>query len=366
MKRILIIAGGTGGHIFPALAVARALRKAGADVQWLGSRIGMEEGLLAGEFPLSSVSIGAIRGKGLLSKLLSPLRILLGTWQALRVIRKLKPDVVLGMGGYVAGPGGLAARLARVPLIIHEQNAVAGLTNRVLSKVATAVLQGFPDAFSKKVTAETIGNPVRPVISNLVSPRERMQNREGPLRILVIGGSQGARAINQSMIRVLSQYRDTNELQIWHQTGKLDFETVQKAYRTITVGATVEPFISNIAEAYSWADLMICRAGALTVSEIAAVGIASILIPFPYAVDDHQFYNGSYLANAGAAEIVRQKELTDERLTQMIHDFVGDRTRLKTMAEKARNLAKPDALPAIVNTCQKFMGSAKEYPHGNT
>ncbi len=354
MKRILIIAGGTGGHIFPALAVARALRGKGVDVQWLGSHVGMEGDLVAGEFPISYVSVKAIRGKSLLSKLLSPLRLLLATWQAWRIIKRLKPDVVLGMGGFVSGPGGLAARLARKPLVIHEQNAVAGLTNRALSKLAKAVLQAFPDAFPKKTAAETIGNPVRPTISNLASPAERLRNREGPLRILVLGGSQGARAINQSMMRVLSQYQHADELQIWHQTGKLDFETVQRAYRSVAIRVTVEAFIKNMAEAYGWADLMICRSGALTISEIAAVGVASILIPFPYAVDDHQYCNGSYLASAGAAEIIRQKELTDEGLAQMIRDFAQDRSRLITMAEKARALAKPEALSAIINTCQKF------------
>lgn len=354
MKRILIIAGGTGGHIFPALAVARALQKEGVDVQWLASRVGMETDLVAGEFPMSYVLVQGIRGKSLLSKILSPFRLLLATWQAWRIIKRLQPDLVLGMGGFVSGPGGLAARFARKSLVIHEQNAIAGLTNRVLSIFATAVLQGFPDAFPKNTPVKTIGNPVRPVIMSLAPPAERLRDREGPLRILVLGGSRGARAINQSMVRVLSQYRDTNALQIWHQTGKLDFEMVQKAYRNIAIRTTVEAFIANMAEAYGWADLMICRAGALTVSEIAAVGVASILIPFPFAVDDHQYYNASYLSNTGAAKLIRQKELTDERLTQMIEDFVKDRDCLITMAEKARTLVKPDALSAIVRTCREI------------
>jgi len=351
-KRILILAGGTGGHIFPALAVARELKKEGLDVQWLGSKVGMESEIVLDEFPMSYVSIKAIRGKSLPSKLLSPLRLLLATWQAWRVIHRLNPDLVLGMGGFVSGPGGVAARLARKPLVIHEQNAVAGLTNRILSKVAKVVLQGFPNAFPKKVRAETIGNPVRPAILRLSSPAERLREREAPLRILVLGGSRGARAINQMMVRVLSQYPDEKALHVWHQVGKLDIETVQRSYRSIPVRTTVEVFIKNMAEAYSWADLVICRSGALTISEIAVAGLASILIPFPYAVDDHQYYNGAYLANAGAAELFRQKELTDARLTQMIQGFVNDRQQLMAMAEKARILAKPEALSTIVNTCK--------------
>lgn len=291
-KRILILAGGTGGHIFPALAVARELKKEGLDVQWLGSKVGMESEIVLDEFPISTISVKAIRGKSLSSKLLSPFRLLLATWQAWRVVHRLNPDLVLGMGGFVSGPGGVAARLARKPLVIHEQNAIAGLTNRILSKTAKVVLQGFPNAFPKKVRAETIGNPVRPAILGLASPAERLRDREAPLRILVLGGSRGARAINQMMVRVLSQYPDEQALHVWHQVGKLDIETVQRSYRSIPVRTTVEVFIKNMAEAYSWADLVICRSGALTISEIAVAGLASILIPFPYAVDDHQYYNG--------------------------------------------------------------------------
>jgi len=359
MKRILILAGGTGGHIFPALAVARVLRKEGADVQWLGSRVGMESDLIVDEFPMSYVSVKGIRGKSLISKMLSPFRLLLATWQAWRVVQRFKPDLVLGMGGFVSGPGGLAARLARKPLVIHEQNAIAGVTNRILSKTAKAVLQGFPNAFPKNIRAETIGNPVRPILTRLAPPSERLNDRQGPLRILVLGGSRGARAINQTMVSALSQYPEAEALHVWHQTGKLDFETVQRSYRSIPVRTTVESFIKNMAEAYGWADLVICRSGALTVSEIAVVGVASILIPFPYAVDDHQYHNGSYLANAGAAEMVRQKELTDERLTRMIQSFVKDRHRLITMADTARTLAKPEALSTIVSTCQRLATAHK-------
>jgi len=354
-KRVLIVAGGTGGHIFPALTVARALRDQGFDLQWLGSHVGMESELVGNEFPMAFVSIKAIRGKSLFSKLMSPFRMCLATWQAWRTIRKLKPDVVLGMGGFVSGPGGVAARLAGKPLVIHEQNAIAGMTNRLLSKHAHKVLQGFPNAFPPSVHAETIGNPIRPAIGALASPKERLKGRDGPLRILVIGGSRGARAINQVMVRVLSNYPDSQKLNIWHQTGSLDFENIQRAYRTIAVPATVEAFIDKMPEAYAWADLLICRAGALTVSEIAAIGVSSILIPFPYAVDDHQYANGNYLAAAGAAELIRQSDLTDDRLRDIIQGYEKDRSLLVDMAEKARSLAKPQALSAIVNVCQELI-----------
>lgn len=353
-KRVLIIAGGTGGHIFPALAAARALRKEGFDLQWLGSRVGMESDLVRDEFPMHFVSVKAIRGKSLFSKFTSLMQLSLAGWQAWKIIRKVKPDVVLGMGGFVSGPGGVATRLTRTPLVIHEQNAVAGLTNRLLSKHAQAVLQGFPNAFPKTVVAKTIGNPVRQVINALALPEVRFQNRSGPLRVLVVGGSQGARAINQSMTRVLRQYPDDQTLEIWHQTGRLDFETVQQEYKEINVQAKVQAFIDDMSEAYAWADLVICRAGALTVSELAAAGLPSILIPFPYAVDDHQFYNGSYLSDVGAAELIRQNELTDDRLRERLQYYASHRSALLDMAIKAKSLAKPEALSVIVDVCERL------------
>jgi len=359
-KRVLIIAGGTGGHIFPALAVARSLRNKGFDLQWLGSRVGMESSLVGDEFPISYVSISAIRGKNWFSKLISPVRLCRATWQAWRVIKRFKPDMVLGMGGFVSGPGGIAARLAKKPLVIHEQNAVAGMTNRLLSKYARVVLQGFPNAFPNGISAETIGNPVRPAITALVSPQNRLKDREGPLRVLVLGGSRGARSINQVVTRVLSQYPESGALEIWHQTGRLDFDKVKQAYRDVTVSVKVDAFIENMSEAYAWADLIICRAGALTVSEIAAAGLPSILIPFPYAVDDHQFYNGTYLANAKAAELIRQSDFTDDRLQRILQRYTKNRSELLEMAMKARALAKPEALSDIVHICEKLANGKSE------
>ena len=354
-KCVLIIAGGTGGHIFPALAVARALREQNIDLQWLGSYVGMESNLVGDEFPMSFISIRGIRGKHFFSKLCLPWRLLTATWQAWRIIKRLQPDVVLGMGGFVSGPGGIAARLAGKPLVIHEQNAIAGMTNRLLSRYAQAVLQGFPNAFPPAVSAKTIGNPVRPAISQLLSPQVRFKDREGPLRVLVIGGSQGARAINQAITRVLSHYPDDRALMVRHQTGGMDFEAIQHAYRHITVPSTVEAFINDMPQAYLWADLLICRAGALTVAEIAAAGVPSILIPYPYAVDDHQYANANYLAQAGAAELIRQQDLTDDRLQQILQHYANNRFRLVIMAEKARSLAKPEALSAIVSVCQNLI-----------
>jgi len=353
-QRVLIIAGGTGGHIFPALAVARELRKRGFDLWWMGSQVGMESELVGDEFPMSLLSIKAIRGKGLLSKISLPWRLCRATWQAWRLIKQWNPDVVLGMGGFVSGPGGIATWLARKPLVIHEQNAIAGMTNRLLSKRARVVLQAFPNAFSSKIAAKTVGNPVRPTISELMSPEERFKDRTGPLRILIVGGSRGARAINQSMLRVLTDYPESQAIRVWHQTGQLDFNAVQKAYDRIVVPATVEAFIDDMAAAYAWADLMICRAGALTISEIAIAGVPSILIPFPYAVDDHQYHNGIYLSDSGAAELIRQSDLTDDRLTRMIQRSVKDRSLLLAMSAKAKLLAKPQALAVIADVCEQL------------
>ncbi len=294
MKRILIIAGGTGGHIFPALAVAQAIQEHDVEVCWLGTRDGLEARLVPSKFPMHTISIKALRGMGIIRKLLMPWFLLLATLKAYRIIRKLKPNLVLGMGGYVSGPGGIAAWLARVPLIIHEQNSISGLTNRVLSKIAKTVLQAFPNTFHDKLNIETTGNPVRPELTESPAPKERFAGRQGPLRILVLGGSRGARAINQQVVQALEQYPRKTDVMVWHQTGQMDYDHVKSMYETIPVEAKVSPFIDDIAHAYCWADIVVCRAGALTVSEIAAVGVGAIFIPYPFAVDDHQFHNSRY------------------------------------------------------------------------
>jgi UDP-N-acetylglucosamine--N-acetylmuramyl-(pentapeptide) pyrophosphoryl-undecaprenol N-acetylglucosamine transferase len=355
-KRVLMMAGGTGGHIFPALAVARALRSRGYDLLWLGSQVGMERELVGDEFPMAMMSVRAIRGKGMIKKLLSPFRLCLAIWQAWRVVRRFNPDLVIGMGGFVSGPGGVAARLSRKPLMIHEQNAVAGMTNRILAKYAAVVLQAFPNAFPSVVAAKTIGNPLRLTITAVDSPADRFKTRSAPLRLLIVGGSRGAQAINQAMLRVLANDSLAPALEVWHQTGKSHFEQIQQAYQQMKIPAKVSAFIDDIAQAYAWADLLICRAGALTVSEISAVGVPSILIPFPYAVDDHQYHNAAYLAKAGAAEIIRQNDDLDARLVQALQKFIHQPAALLVMAGQARTLAKPQALSAIVTLCDELTG----------
>jgi UDP-N-acetylglucosamine--N-acetylmuramyl-(pentapeptide) pyrophosphoryl-undecaprenol N-acetylglucosamine transferase len=354
MKRLLIIAGGTGGHIFPALAVARKLRDQGIDVHWLGSHSGLEEKLVASEFPIGYISIQALRGKGWLRKLIAPWRLLRATYQAYRYLRKVKPDVALGMGGYVAGPGGVAAWLARVPLVIHEQNSVAGYTNRALAKIAKSVLEAFPHTFPAEPKVTTTGNPVRAELVGAPLPQARFANRQGPLRILVLGGSQGAGAINDVMLAALRDYSQKKEISIWHQAGARHYQDVKSAYEKIAVDAKVDDFINDMMSAYCWADLVICRAGALTVSEVAAVGVASVFIPYPHAVDDHQLHNSRYLERAGAAIIIIQPAFTKERLIELFNQFASDRSRLLVMAECARSFAQPKAVEQVIAQCEKL------------
>ncbi len=359
MKRMMITAGGTGGHIFPALAVARALREQGVEVHWLGARGGLEEKLVPSEFPIDYLSIKGFRRKNGFQKLLLPFRLLWAIGQAYRFIRKIKPDVLLGMGGYVAGPAGVAAWLAHVPLIIHEQNAIAGLTNRILAKMAKSVLQAFQGTFAQKGNVITTGNPVRKELVGTPLPETRLENRLGPLRVLVLGGSQGARPINDTMLVAMADYPEKNDVVIWHQTGPLDFERVKHAYEKIAIEAKVSPFIDDMVSAYCWADLLVCRAGALTVSEVAAVGVATLFIPYPYAVDNHQFHNSRYLEQAGAALILIQKSLTKDRLIELVRQFAHDRNRLLTMAICARQLSQPSAVEHVIAECAKISVNGK-------
>lgn len=344
---VLIIAGGTGGHIFPALAVAELLKEQGAEVSWLGSDIGLEKTLVPSHFPMTYIAARRLRGKGLRAYLEAPLNLLKSTWQAHRAIRRLKPDVVLAMGGFVSGPGGIAAKLAGIPLVVHEQNAVAGYTNRLLAKFANCVVAAYPGIFSKSAGAKIVGNPVRAEITGLSAPSERLLNRQGPLRILVLGGSQGARALNRLIVKFAADFPSHDQLEWWHQTGRQDYADIQEQYKQASVTAKVQPFIDDMAEAYQWADLLICRAGALTVAEISAVGLASILVPFPAAVDDHQWHNARYLEQAKAAELIRETDLSSSKLTGIIENFLRDRSLILTMAKKARELAQPHAAEAV-------------------
>ena len=345
-KTIMIMAGGTGGHIFPALAVAHKMRDAGWRVVWLGNPDGMEAKLVPQHgFEMVNLKFAALRGKGVLRKLLLPLNLLKGFWQARQAIRQVQPDVVLGMGGYITFPGGMMASLLGKPLVIHEQNSVAGLANRVLAGVADRIVTGFPDVLKKGVWA---GNPVRPEIAKIAPPAERFAEHTGALRVLVIGGSLGAQALNEMVPKGMALLAESEQPQIVHQAGEKHIEALKANYAAVGVQAHCVSFIEDMAGAYEWADLVICRAGALTVAELAATGVASILVPFPHAVDDHQTGNAKFLVNVGGAFLLPQTELTPESIA-LIRNY--SRGQLLEMAEKARSLAKPDATEEVATIC---------------
>ncbi|MBS97521.1 MAG: undecaprenyldiphospho-muramoylpentapeptide beta-N-acetylglucosaminyltransferase [Oceanospirillaceae bacterium] len=354
-RRVLIMAGGTGGHVFPALATADVLRAQGVDVQWLGTAAGIEADVVprAG-IPLHCISIQGFRGKSRASQLLAPFKLLLALWQAWRVIRRVRPDSVLGMGGFASGPGGIMAWLSRIPLVIHEQNAVAGTTNRILSRYATRVLQAFPGAFGGRDKGDVTGNPVRGPILQLADPRERYQQREGPVRLLVVGGSLGARAINELLPQALAQMPEAARPQVWHQAGKRNIDDARAAYKKAGLEIEPVPFIEKMDEAYAWADLVICRAGALTVSELAIAGVASILIPLPNAIDDHQTANAGFISEAGGGVRAKQSELTAQRLSELLTEL-SDRDKLLQMAGAAKALARPDAGEQVARVCLEVM-----------
>lgn len=342
MATVLIMAGGTGGHVFPALAIAQELQKQGISVYWLGTQRGLEARVVPeANIDIKYISINGLRGKGVLSLLAAPFKISLALWQAITIIRKLRPDAVVGLGGFVTGPGGVAAWLLRVPLLIHEQNAIAGLTNRWLAKLATTVMEAFPNTFSKNYHAIYTGNPLRANIIAL-NPSTPSNN---PLHILIVGGSLGAKALNDTVPKALQQL-NTN-IEVWHQTGNAHIESMKQAYNGASFKTRIVAFIDDIAEAYQWADLVICRAGASTISELAQAGVASILIPYPYAVDDHQTSNAKFLADNGAAILLPSKQLSVENLVSIITDL--DPSKLETMSLAARQCAKPEALEQVID-----------------
>ena len=350
-RPVLIMAGGTGGHVFPALAVAKVLRERGVAVVWLGVPGSMEARLVpANGFPIEWVKIGGIRGKGLKQKLLAPLRIANALAQAIRVLRRVRPRSVLGAGGYVSGPGGIAAWLLRIPLLIHEQNAIAGMTNRWLARFAGQVLEAFPGSFGPKVAAQTIGNPVRADIAALPVPALRFAGRGGS-RLLVLGGSQGALRLNTVVPQALAQVAPENRPWVRHQTGERGVEAARTAYAAARVEAEVLPFIDDMAAAYAWADLAVCRAGAMTVAELQAAGVGAIFVPFAMATDDHQTKNAEVMVRSGAAQVIQERDLTPERLGAAISALVADRTRLLTMAEAARGSRSIDAAARLADLC---------------
>lgn len=349
---VLIMAGGTGGHVFPALAIARALRLRNEQVVWLGTERGLESRVVPPEgIPLVKVRVQGLRGKGVLSWILAPVRIVVAIADALRVLRRCRPKVVLGMGGYTAGPGGVAAWLLRRPLVIHEQNSVAGLTNRLLAGFAREVLEAFPGSFSASVKTQVTGNPVRAEIAALPPPAERFSGRHGRLRLLVLGGSQGAKALNQTVAAAVALLPPEQWPEIRHQSGDATRPIAETAYRAAGVDAQVVSFINDMAEAYGWADLVLARAGALTVAELAAAGVGAVLVPFPAATDDHQTRNAAWLVDAGAATLLPETELSAERLAAELRLYAGHRDLALARASKARSLAMAGATEAIVDAC---------------
>ena len=351
VKRVVIMAGGTGGHIYPALACAQNFKDRGIDVQWLGSKGGMEEQLVSEQgFPVHALSIKGVRGKGLLGLLAAPFRVLHAIGQAVAILQKLKPDVVLGMGGFVAGPGGVAAKLLGIPLAIHEQNAVAGTTNRLLAKVANVKLQAFDNALPGAIH---VGNPIR---KDILRQTMRPSRQEGarPLKLLVVGGSLGAKAINDVVPQVLAQWPHEQRLDVWHQTGKNNYQTVAQQYADAGLEARVEPYLENINQAYYWADVVLCRAGAMTISELAVAGLPAILVPYPYAIDDHQTANARFLEKVDGAYLLPQPELSVEKVIQLLSGFVSDEERLFNMGMQAKMVAYPNATQDVVAHCLRL------------
>ncbi|MBV1929580.1 MAG: undecaprenyldiphospho-muramoylpentapeptide beta-N-acetylglucosaminyltransferase [Gammaproteobacteria bacterium] len=354
-KRVLIMAGGTGGHVFPALAVAEELRERGMDVTWLGTRRGIEADLVpAANFPLRFIDVVGLRGKsGVVGKLKAPFGLLKALWQALGAVRSVGPQCVLGFGGFASGPGGLAARLLGKPLVIHEQNAVAGTTNRILQKLAARVLEAFPNALVK---GEHCGNPVRREITALETPQTRLSLAEGERpRLLVLGGSLGALAINQVLPEALALLAENKRPSVVHQCGQKHIEISRKAYRDAGVTAEVVAFVDDMAAAYGAADFVICRAGALTISELTAAGLGSVLIPYPHAIDDHQSENARWLVDNNAAVMMQQKDLNPEALTTLLEKLLANKQRLVAMAVAARALALPDAVNTVADVCEEVM-----------
>ncbi len=348
-KTLLVMAGGTGGHVFPGLAVADLLHARGWKIVWMGNPDSFEARTVPPRgYEMAWVKFAALRGKGLLRKLFLPFSLLSGFWQAWREIRRIRPDVVLGMGGYISFPGGMMAVLAGRPLLIHEQNSVAGLANRVLAGVADRVVCGFPDVLRKGVW---VGNPVRLPIARLAPPAERFAAREMPIRLLVLGGSLGAAAINDIVPQGLRLIPAEERPFVVHQAGSKHLAQLQENYAAAGVRAECVDFIEDMAGAYEWADLVLCRAGALTVAELAAAGVASILVPFPHAVDDHQTSNARFLSTAGGAILLAQTDMTPESVS-LIRNYT--RGQLLQMAERARALAKPEAAEAVARVCEEI------------
>lgn len=346
---VMIMAGGTGGHVYPAMAVADYMKEHGWNIVWLCTAGGMENKLIAGKpYKTATITMRGVRGKGLAGWVLLPLKLALAFKQSFAAIRQHQPAVVLGMGGFAAFPGGLMAKVLRKPLVIHEQNAVAGLTNKTLSLVANRVLAAFPSAFGEK--SQLVGNPVRVEITAVARPENRFEGRTGALRLLVVGGSLGAQALNEVLPQALAAL-PADAFEVVHQAGEKHIATLESNYQKAAVKAETKAFIHNMADMYAWADVVICRAGALTVAELACVGVASILVPFPHAVDDHQTSNAQYLSDAGAAKLIQQSEFNVQKASEILQSLT--REVCLDLAIKARALAKPEAAATVAKICME-------------
>lgn len=349
-KTLMVMAGGTGGHVYPAMAVADYLKSLGWNIVWLCTEGGMENRLIENKgYEKAMITMRGVRGNGLMGWLLLPVKLAKAFTQSINAIRQHQPNVVLGMGGFAAFPGGLMAKLLAKPLVIHEQNSVAGLTNKVLAKFATRVLAAFPSAFKDK--AQLVGNPVRTDIGGLPAPESRFSGRADALRLLVVGGSLGAQALNEFIPQAIATLAEDKRPQIIHQAGVKHIDALNESYKKAGVKADTRAFIDDMASMYAWADFVICRSGALTVAEISVVGLGSLMVPFPFAVDDHQTTNALYLVESGAAFLVQQKDLAVETLAEIISGL--KREECLSMAIKAKKLGKPNATADVAKICME-------------
>lgn len=362
--KLLVMAGGTGGHIFPGLAVADLLHSQGWDIHWLGTKDRMEAELIPQRgYPISFINIGGVRNKNKRTLFKAPFKLIYSLWQSWQVLREINPDVVLGMGGYASGPGGVAAWLLRKPLVLHEQNAVAGMTNRYLSKIASTVLSAFPGAFKTKVNYQVVGNPLR---SNIIALEQvPPENPSQTKKVLVVGGSLGAQVLNEVVPQAMKQIRVQN-IQVWHQTGKNNQQKVLESYQNyglVQDNIKVTEFIEDMSAAYQWADVVVCRAGALTVSELAMAAKPAIFVPLPHAVDDHQTKNANYLVERNAARLIPQAEFSGTSLAQMLNSLFHSDTVLQNMARAAHDAAHADATQKVAQICQQWFTTQEAKQH---
>lgn len=357
------MAGGTGGHIFPALAIADELKKQGVEIIWFGTKIGLEKQLVVPHYPVYYLPIAGVRKKSIFRKFITPFSFLNAIFKALKILRKEKPQLVLSMGGYASAPGGVAAWLLRIPLVIHEQNAKAGLTNRMLARFANKIVQAFPNSFAPHFSVETLGNPVRTELLKLEAPEQRYQNRSGPVRILILGGSQGAQALNSAVLAALQAAPHLANYELVWQAGEKNIAALESPVAKLAANIKLVGFMQDMAANYAWADCVICRAGAMTVSEIATVGLPAIFVPLPSAVDDHQYFNAKTLENVGAARIIRQADLSGATLLAIWQDFYKHRSELMAMASKAKMAAKPQATQDIIKVLRHSCESGEPSFH---